>query len=95
MEISTTKVEDDSTELVGYIKQFESEYENLDRSIKKLSETWEGPEANSFFAAMQQTFLPKYKETITELYKHYNFLRNVPEVYSTLDESYSKKKIDV
>lgn len=67
---------------------------SLYNTLDNIAECWEGTDATNFLNVMSNTnmvALEKLKDTI-QVYGEY--LKNVSEVYSTLDEIYASESIE-
>lgn len=95
MEIYTKNINDCATEYEGSIEDLRSEYKKINTSLENLKKYWQGDRATKFFNATINTYLPELKTAIDSLEDYEKFISNVPKVYSTLDNSYASKKIDV
>ncbi|MBR3117109.1 MAG: WXG100 family type VII secretion target [Bacilli bacterium] len=95
MEISTSSISKNANEFESYRSELQTACNNIKASIEKLEGTWEGESATKFFNATKGTYLPELEKAIESLSNYSSFLSEVPNVYGTLDSSYSQRKIDV
>lgn len=93
MNINTTKIKSDATNLKAEIDLINAEYKKIKPILTNLKKGWEGSKADAFFESMEDTFLPEFEQAIKLMRNYYKYLTNIPTVYETLDSSYSTKKI--
>ena len=95
MEISTSSITKNAEQINQNIELLKENYKNINTSLGHLKQSWKGKRADDFFKEMEGTYMAELKDAILLIKNYYDFLSAVPGVYSTLDSSYTNKKINV
>ncbi|MBQ3475006.1 MAG: hypothetical protein IJH20_02420 [Bacilli bacterium] len=95
MELSVSGLKKDATKIENFNKNLDNDYLKILSALSTLEKIWTGPRAESFYDAIKSIYLKELKEVIKSLDDYRNYVNSVPNVYQTLDRSYTNKKIDV
>ena len=81
-------------EMIKYSEDFESCINQFASIIDSINSAWEGADALKYVNAMKEKYLVGLTELNGVIKSYADYLKTVPEVYTTLDEAFSSKKID-
>lgn len=94
VEMNANETKDLGNRLLDASTVLDQNIKTLYHTLDEMAECWEGADATTFLNIMRSTnmvALEKLKDTI-QVYGEY--LKNVPEIYSTLDEIYASESIE-
>lgn len=84
-----------STQMNESVNDFKSEIKKFETVIDGINNAWEGADALKFVNKLKDSYVRKLYDLVSELEKSSEYLKNIPEAYSLLDEIYSNKNINV
>ena len=76
------------------IDKFNRQIELFDKKLDEVYTAWRGADAEKFVGQMKERDIAELKEISSMLSNYSNYLKDIPDVYSALDEVYSGKAID-
>lgn len=94
IEIDTYTIKHLGNDLLKQIEDLEANITRLKQIVEKTSEVWEGKDAEAFRIAMEETNLVELERLSENLKGYGEYLRDVPEVYKSLDEYFKNKSIE-
>lgn len=94
IEIDTYTIKDLGNKLLNQVEDLEANITRLKNIVETISEVWEGKDANAFRIAMEETNIVEMERLSENLKKYGEYLRDVPEVYKSLDEYFRNKSIE-
>lgn len=68
---------------------------NFNNVIDKINLTWTDNESTNSINKMRDSYIYKLKELCDDLDKYGEYLKNIPDAYEILDETFSNKNIDI
>ena len=95
MYINTKEISKKSETYKSIMESLNEEHKNLKKIVTELKQGWQGERATKFFDSIENQYLIKFKDAIDSLNKYYTYLSKIPSAYEKLDDSYSRKKINV
>ena len=95
MTINTYLMGNNSNQYKEAIENLKDNYKKISESINELRTGWQGGRADKFYNAVENTYLPELSKAIKSLNEYYTFLSNLSNCYSTFDNSYASKNIEV
>ena len=78
-----------------YSDDFSNDINKLLNSIESINTAWNGADALKYIQIMRDRYIIGLRELNDVIKKYGNYLENVPEAYSSLDETFSTKSINV
>ncbi len=89
-----------SYSLLSIENRFATELRDLETNIKKLSNLidnlgndWQGNDATSYIRTMKERNIEELFTLLDILKEYSNYLKKIPNVYGSLDESFSSRYI--
>lgn len=93
--IKSGEVKKISSEILEYEKDFEDDIKKFEMLIDNINTLWKGADALKYINTMKEKYVVGMREMADVIEDYGTYLKNVPDAYSTLDESFSVKKISV
>lgn len=84
-----------SNKIKNEIDNMINKIKNLDNVIENINEVWQGNDALKYINKMREKYLVALDELSDLLEDYQKFLSNIPGAYSTLDEAFKAKNLDV
>lgn len=82
-------------QIIDYSNKFEDEIKKFSMLIDEINTIWEGKDAVKFVNTINEKHKVKFEELKGILDEFGEYLEQVPNTYSTLDDTFSSKYIDV
>lgn len=95
MQINTSSIETLSDQIKENIDDLKKEHENIKEYINDIKKGWKGENADKFYKAFEDIYLPNLISSINVLSEFQTFISKVPGAYETIDNSYANKNIEV
>lgn len=95
MQINTSSIETLSDQIKENIDDLKKEHENIKKYINDIKKGWKGENADKFYKAFEDIYLPNLISSINVLSEFQTFISKVPDAYETIDNSYANKNIEV
>lgn len=94
------KVEDASiNHLVAKLSQnvddLDTEINKMINIVDRIKVAWQGPDATKYVEAIESKYILGLRELENKLNNYTEHLKNIPEVYETLDDAYATRHIEV
>ena len=95
IEISVTEVKNRGNEMIGYLDDFNTEIKKFETAINMINTMWNGADALKYINEMRDKYIVGLNEMKSVLEEYGKYLQKVPDTYSTIDETFTTKTIDV
>ena len=95
IEIKKSSVTNSGKKICEASLDFLSDIKKMEDIIDGINNAWEGAEALMYVNKMRESYIRRLNELAHNLEKYGEYLINVSEVYSLLDEIFSNKNINV
>lgn len=82
-------------QIVDYSSELDSEIKKFSALIESINSAWDGADALKYINVMREKYIVGLEEMKSVLDEYGIYLKNVTETYSTVDEVFASKKIDV
>lgn len=84
-----------ATQIMDDAKSLYAEVNKLNATIDTINTAWNGNDALKYVNVMREKYIVGLQELKKIIEDYSLYLKNIPEAYSCLDESFKGKKIDV
>lgn len=93
--IKSDDVKKYGNQLIENCNEFENYIKKFDYLIDSINVAWEGNDSLKYVNTMKEKYLFSLEKLNSILEEYGDYLRDVPDVYATLDEVFASKNIDV
>ena len=81
--------------IISESSDFSNEIKKFNNAIEKINIAWQGDDSLKYINVMRDKYIVGLKELADVIEEYGDYLKNVPEAYSILDETFSSKNISV
>jgi len=82
-------------QIINYSNEFKDEINKFNALIDSINTIWEGSDALKYINVMKEKYIVGLEEMKNVLDEYGDYLTKVTETYSSVDEVFSTKNIDV
>jgi len=82
-------------QIINYSNEFKDEINKFNALIDSINTIWEGSDALKYIKEMKEKYIVGLEEMKNVLDEYGDYLTKVTETYSSVDEVFSTKNIDV
>ena len=82
-------------QIIDYSSEFKDEINKFNALIESINSIWNGSDALKYINVMKEKYIVGLEEMKTVLDDYGNYLNKITETYSSVDEVFSTKNIDV
>lgn len=82
-------------QVINYSTNFENEIKKFNSLIESINTVWEGADALKYINVMKEKYIVGLEELKDVLEEYGEYLRDVPETYSALEEVFTSRNIEV
>lgn len=93
--INKTQTSKYGEKLISYTNSFEDDIKKITAIIENINLAWEGNESLKYVNVMKEKYIAGLQELKDVLEDYGTYLKKVSDSYSSVDEVYSSKKINV
>lgn len=97
MRISITKdqVKKFGNEIIECSDIFSQDIKKFSSIIDSINTIWSGNEALKYVNMMKEKYLPVMNSISSDVKKYGQYLKDIPEAYQILEDTFSSKKINI
>lgn len=95
IKVNKDQIKDKGNEILDYADDFSKDINQFKNIIKDINRVWKGSDALKYIEIMSDKYVSGLKELEDVIKAYGKYLKKVPNVYDSLDEEFSRKKIDV
>jgi hypothetical protein len=95
MKISKSTVSKNGSTIIQYSEEFSACIKKFLYIVDSINIAWEGNDSLKYINTMKEKLIPGLEELNSCIKDYGVFLKNVPNAYDILDETFSTKSIDV
>lgn len=93
--INKSDITNYGSQIIDYSSEFQDEIKKFSALIESINTVWDGADALKYINTMKEKYIVGLEEMKNVLDEYGNYLKKVPETYSSVDEVFSSKNIDV
>lgn len=93
--ISESDIKTYGNQVIEYTADFKSEIDKFNSLIETINSIWDGADALKYVNAMKEKYINGLLELHDVLNEYGEYLRDVPETYSSLEEVFTARNIEV
>lgn len=93
--INKSNITNYGNQIIDYSNEFKLEIKKFSALIESINTVWDGADALKYINTMKEKYITGLEEIKSILDEYGNYLKKVPETYSTVDEVFSSKNIDI
>lgn len=82
-------------QIVEYSSQFNDEIKKFNALIDEINTIWDGADALKYVNVMKEKYITGLEEIKSIIDEYGEYLKKIPDLYSSVDEVFSSKNIDV
>lgn len=82
-------------QIVEYSNEFNDEIRKFDALIDEINTIWDGADALKYINVMKEKYIIGLEEMKKIIDEYGEYLKKIPDLYSSVDEIFSSKSIDV
>lgn len=93
--INKSEVIKAGSQILGYSEDFDEYITKFLSIIESINTAWEGSDSLKYINTMKEKYILELEKLRDVLKERGNYLTNIPEAYTIIDNDFFNKKIDV
>lgn len=82
-------------QIIDYSSELKYEIKKINGLIESINAIWDGADAIKYINVMKEKYIVGLEEMQNVLDEYGNYLKQIPEVYSSVEEVFSSRNINV